>query len=334
MAETLQARSDASALLNEEVVRVLTSRLPETSSFLGLARRLPNVTGNQQRIPVMSVLPVAYFNNADAAYSDTSWKRTTKAMWENKYLNMEELSVIVPMPIAMYEDLRDNGGVNITNELVPYIVEAIGAKVDGATYHGVSKPNAWPDGLVEQATTKGKVVTLGTGTDLYEDILGDAGVVSLLEGDGFYPNGYVGTQSMRGKLRSARGTDKHPIFSAVPGAGSGGSMQRTPVYELDGAPIYFPRNGAFDPTKALLLAGDWSEVVYAIRQEIRIEMFTTGIIQDPEDGEILYNLLQQDMMAVRVTMRLGWQIPNPVNRLNSNNSTRFPFSVLLPVNPS
>jgi len=329
MAEVIQARSDSAPLLNEEVVRVLTSRLPEGSSFMSLARRLPNVKGNQQRIPVLSVLPTAYFLNAGQSYSDTSFKKTTKAQWDNKFLNMEEIAAIIPMPIASYEDLRDNGGVNITDELIPYLVEAFGAKIDAAVYHGIDKPNAWPNAIVADAVTKGNTVTIGTGADLYDDILSEGGVVSLLEDEGFDPNGYVAATSMKSKLRGVRdgGTGK-PIFNELVG------MQGSPAYQLNGAQMFFPKNGAFDKSKALMIAGDWTEVVYAVRQDIRFEMFNTGIIQDPADGEILYNLMQQDMVALRVTMRLGWQIPNPVNRMNPNNSTRYPFAVLRPVNPS
>lgn len=36
------------------------------------------------------------------------------------------------------------------------------------------------------------------------------------------------------------------------------------------------------------------------------------------------------MVALRVFFRAGWQIANPVNRVNSNNETRYPFAVLKP----
>jgi hypothetical protein len=35
------------------------------------------------------------------------------------------------------------------------------------------------------------------------------------------------------------------------------------------------------------------------------------------------------MVALRVVMRLGWEIPNPVNALNET-ATRFPFESLKP----
>ena len=58
-------------------------------------------------------------------------------------------------------------------------------------------------------------------------------------------------------------------------------------------------------------------------------MLTEAVIQDGS-GTIVYNLAQQDMVALRAVMRLGWQLPNPINRVNTNASTRYPFSVLAP----
>ena len=51
------------------------------------------------------------------------------------------------------------------------------------------------------------------------------------------------------------------------------------------------------------------------------------MIQDA-GGNIVYNLMQQDLVALRCVFRLGFQIANPVNRLNS--TTQYPFAVLVP----
>ena len=44
----------------------------------------------------------------------------------------------------------------------------------------------------------------------------------------------------------------------------------------------------------------------------------------------MYNLAQQDMVALRAVFRVAWQVPNPINRVNENSSTRYPFSALVP----
>ena len=65
------------------------------------------------------------------------------------------------------------------------------------------------------------------------------------------------------------------------------------------------------------------------RQDITYKLLTEGVIQDPTDKSILYNLAQQDMVALRAVMRIAYQLPNPVNRLQSSEDARLPFAVCL-----
>ena len=34
------------------------------------------------------------------------------------------------------------------------------------------------------------------------------------------------------------------------------------------------------------------------------------------------------MVALRCTLRMGWELPNPVNAENADNATRFPFALV------
>ena len=75
--------------------------------------------------------------------------------------------------------------------------------------------------------------------------------------------------------------------------------------------------------------GDMSQAVYSIRQDITFKILDQTVIQDPVTGEIIYNLAQQDMVAIRAVMRIGWEIPNPITALN-DGETRFPFALIEP----
>ena len=99
------------------------------------------------------------------------------------------------------------------------------------------------------------------------------------------------------------------------------------LYKLDGSPINFPNNGAFDKSKALMISGDFSQLVYSIRQDITFKLFTEGVVQNT-DGSIAYNLMQNDMVALRAVMRLGWEIPNPINALKTDKAKRCPFAIM------
>ena len=99
--------------------------------------------------------------------------------------------------------------------------------------------------------------------------------------------------------------------------------------EIDALSKAYVDNGSWDKTKAEMIVGDFSNAVYSIRQDVTYKVLTEAVIQDPSDDSILYNLAQQDMVALRCVMRLGWEVPNPVNALDESE-TRFPFAAIIP----
>jgi HK97 family phage major capsid protein len=305
-------RSNVGALIPEDVSREIIQGVPEYSAIMSLATKAPNMSRAQRRLPVLSTLPTAYFVDGD-----TGLKQTTEQAWDNKYLNAEELAVIVPIPEAVLDD-QD---YDIWGEIKPRIMEAMGIAFDAAVMFGTNAPASWPTNLLTAATAAGNVVALGTGVDLYDDLLGENGVISTLESDGYMATGHVAAMAMRGKYRGLRDADGQPLFKTA--------MQDNTRYELDGSPIYFPRNGAMNPSSALQFSGDFKQLIYAMRQDITYKILDQAVIQDGA-GAIVYNLAQQDMVALRAVMRLAWQVPNPINRLNTNNTTRYPVAVLTP----
>ena len=93
------SRQDAEALIQEQIVGTISQEAPQHSTFMQLARRLPNMTSRQTRIPVLDMLPMAYWVNGD-----TGFKQTSMQKWENVFLTAEELAVIVPIPEAVLDD--------------------------------------------------------------------------------------------------------------------------------------------------------------------------------------------------------------------------------------
>jgi hypothetical protein len=77
------------------------------------------------------------------------------------------------------------------------------------------------------------------------------------------------------------------------------------------------------------MSGDFDQLVYSIRQDITFKLLDQAVIQDSA-GTIIFNLAQQDMVALRAVMRLGWQLPNPINRVQPTAASRYPFSFLIP----
>ena len=77
-----------------------------------------------------------------------------------------------------------------------------------------------------------------------------------------------------------------------------------------------------------MISGDFSQLVYSIRQDVTYKVLTEATIVDPATKEVVYALAQQDMVALRIVMRLGWEVPNPVNAIKPTEAERFPFAVL------
>lgn len=294
-------RQNAEALFTEDLVAEIIQGVTKQSAALRMFRRLPNMSSNIMRMRVLDALPMAYWVNDS---TDNGRKQVTNAAWANKYIVPAEIAVIVPIK----EDVLDDASIDIWGEIRPRLVEAIGKKIDQAIFVGVDKPSAWRADLLSSIAQAGAYVSQGSGT-LYSAI-NDAMV--KVEESGYNPTGIVGGVDVKGKFRMMLDTSGQPIKGT----------------EIDELPKAYIDNGAWDKTKAQMIIGDFTQAVYSIRQDITYKVLDQAIIQNPSDGEIMYNLAQEDMVALRVVMRLGWEIPNPITALQPDEAVRFPFAAI------
>ena len=316
MAVNITNRADAEAIIREQVASNIFQDAPKHSVFLSMAKKLPKMTSNQTRMRVLDFLPTAYWVNGD-----TGMKQTTRQAWDNVFINAGELAVIVPISDAVLSDAE----FDIFGEVTPRVMEAIGQKVDAAVIFGDNRPAEWGLDIISRARQAGNNVSPVTGKDYYDLILGENGVFAKVEDDGYGVTGALAPMNFKSKLRGLRDTTGQPIFKS--------NMQDVARYSLDGAPITFPENGAFYANIAQLVVGDFSRAVYAIRQDITVKILDQGVIQDPDTKEIIYNLAQQDMTALRIVFRMGWALPNPATRLNKDR-TGCAFAYLEPGTPT
>lgn len=294
-------KTDAGALIEEQVVREIFEDAQKESKALSLFRRLPNMTSDKTKLRVSDSLPVAYFVDET---EDNGRKQLTKSAWKNVYITAEELAVIVPIK----ENLLNDVDVDLWAEIKPQLVSAIAKKIDEAVFRGEGAPTSWGTGIIPQIISKGKTVT-ETG-HLYSDI---NDTMTEVEESGYNVTALLGGVGLKGKFRMMTDTTGQPLATTEIG-----SLRRE---YLD--------NGAWDKDEATLIAGDFSQAVYAIRQDVTYKVLDQAIIQDPTDGSILYNLAQEDMVALRVTFRMGYAIPNSVTALDGTE-TRYPFAALVP----
>jgi len=306
--DNVVSRSDAAALIPEDVTREILKNAPGQSAALSLFRRAPNMSSKQRRLPVLSALPVAYFVNGD-----TGMKQTTELNWANKYLEAEEIAVIVPVPDAVLDD----ADYDIWGEARPLIVEAIGRTMDAAIFFGVNKPSTWPTHITGIASGAGNIYARGTNNAAAGGIAEDINqTMSLVEVDGHDVNGMIANRTVRGRLRGARNAqgDKHP------------EVTQDSAY---GENISYPMRGLW-PTglsAAELILGDFSQGIVAIRQDITWKILDQAVIQD-NTGAIIYNLAQQDMVAMRVVFRAAFQVSNVINFDQPTEALRSPWAVM------
>lgn len=293
-------KSDASALIPEQVMEEIFKEAQKYSKVLQLFRRLPNMTSDKMRLKVMDSLPVAYWVTET---TNNGRKNTTKMAWKDVYLTAEELAVIVPIKDNTIAD----ADVDIWAQVKPELAKAIGKKIDQAILFGIDAPTSFGAGIVPSIVSKSKAIT-ETGR-LYSDI---NDVMTAVEESGFEVTGLLGGVGLKGKFRMMTDTTGQPLNTTEIG-----SLNRA-----------FVDNGAWDKSVATLIAGDFNEAVYSIRQDVTFDIFHEGIIQN-SDGSIAYNLMQEDMSAIRVTFRIGTAIPNPVTSIDGT-ATQFPFAALVP----
>jgi len=301
--------ADVDGIIPVEYSYEFIKGIPEASHVMRLARKLRNMTAREERLPVLSALATAYFVDGD-----TGLLQTSEVNWENKYCYAKDLGVIVPIP----KNVLNDAAIPLWSEVQPEVLTAIGVAVDNAMLYGTNKPSDWPDAIITGAAAASHNVSLAACDDLYDALLDEDGVFSLVEQDGFGVTGSIAHLSMKGKLRGCRDAEGQPIFTKDPAVAD--------QYNIAGTRTEFPTSGVGSSTYKLI-AGDWSQLVYSIRQDMEFSVHTEGVITDPA-GNIVYNLMQQRMAALMVTVRLGFALPNPINRVQETEASRYPFAYL------
>lgn len=310
MATVSVTRENAGALITPKESNQIIQSVVEKSIALKMMTRLPNMGTNVREYPIMDSYPMAGFVDGDSGL-----KMTTNMQWKKDKIVAGEIAAIVAIPDNVVAD----SNYDIFAQMRPRLEEAAGRVVDEAIFFGKNKPSDWRDGIVPAAITAENNVKATA--DIYTDVFGENGMIAKVEEDGYFPESIVSAISMRAKLRGLMDTTKRPLFLE--------NMHQGAQYTLGGMAMEFPRNGAWDASKALMVAGDWKQAVYAIRQDVTFDVFKSGVVSD-DTGKVVYNLMQNDMKAIRMVIRLGWNILNPINAVNPDGSKRFPFAVYEP----
>ena len=80
-------RSGAESLIPTQESNEIIQGAITQSAVLSRGRRLANMTSRQYKMPVLDMLPIAYFVNGD-----TGQKQTTKQQWDKKYITGKSIN--------------------------------------------------------------------------------------------------------------------------------------------------------------------------------------------------------------------------------------------------
>jgi len=312
----------ASALIPVETSNKIIQGMTRKSSALRLMTHM-QMSRHLKDMPVLSALPTAYWVSGD-----TGPKSVTSQAWKNVRLIAEELAVVVYIPDVVLKDSE----ANIWAQIRPKVEEAFGKKLDEAVFFGIEKPASWPDDLKTGAIAAANTVTDGTGVDIAADI---NNAMAAVEADGYGATGIAMRQTYRSRFRGLRSTTNEPIYQANMGLNKAMFGQSA---EEDEGFIWNTRslavlNGSFEAENAAsanaasLIVGDFSQAMIAIREDINVEFSKSAVMHNAE-GLVTFNAWQQDMTAGRFTARFAYAVPNPVNRLQETEASRWPFAII------
>jgi len=163
----------------------------------------------------------------------------------------------------------------------------------------------------------------GTNTDLGVDVSKLGQQMALT---GYTVNGFAAMPGMSWQLVGMRSAQGAPIYQPDMTAGPGGTLYGYDLSEVNNGSWVLGTSGA------VMLCGDFSKAIIGMRQDISFKMFTEGVISD-DTGKVILNLMQQDSVAMRMTMRLAYACVNPVTIMNPGAAitARWPFGAILPV---
>jgi len=323
-------RADASTLIPEDYARGIIANATQLSAAMSLFSRR-RMTRKQQRLSVISAKPTAAF--VTGPNTDTGLKATTQMAWANTFLTAEPIAAIIPIA----QDVLDDTDYDLWGEIKPELEEAIAAVIDAAVFFGAGAPPSWPTAIVTAAVAAGNTVNVGTGVDLAADL---NTVLGLVEADGFIPDGWFFSLAEMASLRGLRDVNRQFLFVGSGPANTGlanagpeltsrrrGKMgYQGQIYNLDAYTSALGLAGfALTSGNARYVGGDYSQGLIGVRQDITYKILSEATLYNP-DGSVMFALAQQDMVALRAVIRVAFQVPNPITRMNATG-TRYPFAV-------
>jgi HK97 family phage major capsid protein len=296
-----------SALIPLEYARQILQEATDRSVSLRLGS-IQRMTSAQQQIPVLSALPAARFL---AAVGDV--KPQTDIQWTAETITAEEVAATIAVPRAWIDDAM----FNLWGEIRPRLAEAVAKAVDDAIISGVGAPASFPvGGIIAMGNPPVQALPSPEQPDLVQAI---SLAMTRIENTGLDVTGFAGRTSVRGHFRSLRATNGEWLVWAPTQPGAPATMY--------GSPLVYSKIGFTPATAADLIVGAWDYMVIGLREDMRFDLSEHGVLTNPTTRAVQVSAFEQDMVLMRVYMRLGYAVGRPVaNRPDGTQGLGTPFA--------
>lgn len=218
--------------------------------------------------------------------------QTSKSTWIHPEMKAKKLAVIIPVT----KEKLDDSTINVFGELEETIAEAFYKKIDSAGLFGIDSPFA--TNIMKSIETSGNKVALGTNGEGKIDLdVSDA--MALVEDEDYDVTSFVARKGVKNTLRKLRDANGNQLFAD--------GVNGTEFYN---EPIEFVSKGVWDKDKAEVIGGDFKKYsLLGIRTGIQYEILKEATLQGTvdEDGKPI-SLAEQDLIAIKATMRLGYLV--------------------------
>jgi HK97 family phage major capsid protein len=283
-----QLSSELTGLIPEETSNEIIKDVIRGSSIMKLAQLEPMTTATK-KIPVLLDGPGAYWVGEGERIS------TSKPTWAQVTLTAKKLAVIIPMT----KEALNRAKIDVFEELKPHIAEAFYTKLDAAALMGTDSPFA--TNILSAAVNAGNEFTRGSvaGQNLADDV---NSVMALVEASDQEPRAFTAHFGLKASLRGLKNSNGDPLYLSSIRDG----ITEDSLYSL---PIEYSRNGAWDKTKADLIAGDYKKSRIGILQNIEYEILKEATLQNTldADGKPL-SLAEQDMVGLKATFQVAFLV--------------------------
>lgn len=276
--------SNLSGFIPTAVASNIIADVTRGSAVMALAKTVP-MTGPERVVPVMTSGAGAYW------VGEGEKIQTSTATWIYPKLATKKLGVIIPVT----REALNFPTIDAFAEIRPTIAEAFAVAFDKAALFGANSPYGTGMSIYEKAVAVGNEFTFGSVVD--QQLGGDiSDLMALIEADGYDVNAFAAPVSMKNSMRKAKDDNGNLIFRDI--------TKDAPA-ELYGQPLAYVKNGAWDAAKAKTFAGNFDYCLVGVLQNIEYKISEDATLGT---GETAINLFEQDMVALRATMHIGFLV--------------------------